>query len=110
MDAIETTNNGRATKNKGKDDPIQKPTRQRSLPALQQVTGTSGMSEAAFVARVDKSPTDWQLLPLYALLSSAEDGSYPLVKISRSKCVSLVDGKSFSVGSGRCYRIVLSNR
>lgn len=68
------------------------------------------MNEAAFVARVDKNATEWQLLPLYSLLSSAEDGSHPMVKISRSKCVSLVDGKSFSVGSGRCYRIVLSNR
>lgn len=84
--------------------------RTRSLPSLQSVTGTSSMSEAAFIGRVDKSPTEWQLLPLYAAFSCAEDGSNPMVKVSRSKAVSLVDGKSYPVGSGRCYRVVLSNR
>lgn len=84
--------------------------RTRSLPSLQAVTGTSSMSEAAFIGRVDKSPTEWQLLALYAAFSCAEDGSSPMVKVSRSKAVSLVDGKSHAVGSGRCYRIVLSNR
>lgn len=84
--------------------------RTRSLPSLQSVTGTSSMSEAAFIGRVDKSPTEWQLLNLYAAFSCAEDGSNPMVKVSRSKAVSLVDGKSHAVGSGRCYRIVLSNR
>jgi hypothetical protein len=84
--------------------------RQRSLPSLQAITGTSGMSEAAFVGRVDKNATEWQLLPLYAAFSTAEDGSHPMVKVSRSKAVSLVDGKSQAVGSGRCYRVILSNR
>jgi hypothetical protein len=91
--------------------PTGKPSsRQRSLPSLQAVTGTSGMSEAAFVGRVDKNATEWQLLPLYAAFSTAEDGSHPMLKVSRSKAVSLVDGKSHAVGSGRCYRVILSNR
>ncbi len=68
------------------------------------------MSEAAFVGRVDKNATEWQLLPLYGAFSTAEDGSHPMVKVSRSKAVSLVDGKSHAVGSGRCYRVILSNR
>jgi hypothetical protein len=87
-----------------------KQVRQRNLPSLQSVTGTSSMSEAAFTGRVDRNATEWQLLPLYAVFSTAEDGSHPMVKVSRSKAVSLVDGKGYSVGSGRCYRVVLSNR
>lgn len=87
-----------------------KPKRHRNLPSLQSVTGTSEMSEGAFTGRVDKSSTEWQLLPLYAAFSCAEDGSSPMVKVSRSKAVSLVDGKGHTVGSGRCYRVVLSNR
>ncbi len=109
--AVETKEqNGSVTaSNNGKSAPV-KQTRQRSLPSLQAVTGTSNMSEAAFIGRVDKNATEWQLLPLYAAFSTAEDGSHPMVKVSRSKAVSLVDGKSYAVGSGRCYHIILSNR
>jgi hypothetical protein len=109
--AVETKEqNGSTTaSNSGKSTP-NKEKRPRSLPSLQAVTGTSNMSEAAFVGRVDKNATEWQLLPLYAAFSTAEDGSHPMVKVSRSKAVSLVDGKSYAVGSGRCYRIILSNR
>lgn len=109
--AVETKEqNGSVTaSNSGKTVSTKQP-RQRSLPSLQAVTGTSNMSEAAFVGRVDKNATEWQLLPLYAAFSTAEDGSHPMVKVSRSKAVSLVDGKSHAVGSGRCYRVILSNR
>jgi hypothetical protein len=102
-------NGNTAASNNSKSASIKQP-RQRSLPSLQAVTGTSNMSEAAFVGRVDKNATEWQLLPLYAAFSTAEDGSHPMVKVSRSKAVSLVDGKSQAVGSGRCYRVILSNR
>lgn len=102
--------NGTATASHSSKSASTKQTRQRSLPSLQAVTGTSNMSEAAFIGRVDKNATEWQLLPLYAGFSTAEDGSHPMVKVSRSKAVSLVDGKSYAVGSGRCYRVILSNR
>ncbi len=102
-------NGNTAASNNSKSASIKQP-RQRSLPSLQAVTGTSNMSEAAFVGRVDKNATEWQLLPLYAAFSTAEDGSHPMLKVSRSKAVSLVDGKSQAVGSGRCYRVILSNR
>ncbi len=102
-------NGNTAASNNSKSASTKQP-RQRSLPSLQAVTGTSNMSEAAFVGRVDKNATEWQLLPLYAAFSTAEDGSHPMVKVSRSKAVSLVDGKSHAVGSGRCYRVILSNR
>lgn len=102
--------NGTATAANNGKSASTKPVRQRSLPSLQAVTGTSNMSEAAFVGRVDKNVTEWQLLPLYAGFSTAEDGSHPMVKVSRSKAVSLVDGKSHAVGSGRCYRVILSNK
>lgn len=101
--------NGAAATGSGKSAGKGQP-RPRSLPSLQSVTGTSEMAEASFIGRVDKSPTEWQLLPLYAVFSTAEDGSHPHLKVSKSKCVSLVDGKAYPVGSGRCYRLVLSNK
>lgn len=109
--ATETTErNGTTTASSSGKNANNKPSRQRSLPSLQAVTGTSEMGDAAFVGRVDKNVTEWQLLPLYAAFSCADDGSNPMVKVSRSKAVSLVDGKAQTVGSGRCYRVVLSNR
>lgn len=109
--ATETTErNGTATASNSGKSANNKASRQRNLPSLQAATGTSEMNEVAFTGRVDKSPTEWQLLPLYAAFSCAEDGSSPMVKVSRSKAVSLVDGKSHTVGSGRCYRVIMSNR
>jgi hypothetical protein len=101
--------NGTSATGSGKSASKGQP-RPRSLPSLQSVTGTSSMSEAAFLGRVDKNASEWSLLPLYAVFSTAEDGSHPMVKVSKSKCVSLVDGKAYPVGSGRCYRLVLSNK
>ena len=110
MTATETELNiSKATKNIGQTASKRQP-RQRSLPSLQALTGTSEMKEACFNGRVDTNATEWQLLSLYSVFSTADDGSHPMVKVSRSKAVSLVDGKAFAVGSGRCYRIALSNR
>lgn len=78
----------------------------RSLPSLPSTPGASQMGDIAYNCKVDSSPTSWESVPLYCLFSQSADGSYPLVKVSRSKAADLRTGKSLPVGSGRCYRVV----
>lgn len=78
----------------------------RNFPSLPSTAGASEMSDVVFGCKVDASPTAWEALALYSPFSLSADGSYPLVKVSRSKAADLRTGKSMSVGSGRCYRVV----
>jgi hypothetical protein len=108
MMAETATENGKATRQNTTQPEGKRPARLRSLPSLQSVTSISSMKEAAFLGKVDQNATEWQLLKNFTCFSTAEDGSFPMVKVSKSKAVSLTDGKAYSVGSGRCYRIFLS--
>ena len=105
MEATETAKNGNRSKTQPAED---KPRRARALPSLNAQTSLSSMKKATFSGSVDNSPIDWHMLPLNATFSTADDGSFPMVKVHRSKAVSLSDGKSYSVGSGRCYRVYIS--
>ena len=78
----------------------------RNLPSLPSAPGASQMSDVSYQCKVDSSPTSWESVPLYCLFSQSADGSYPLVKVSRSKAADLRTGKSMPVGSGRCYRVI----
>lgn len=78
----------------------------RSLPSLPSAPGASQMLDVNYQCKVDSSPSSWETVPLYSLFSQSADGSYPLVKVSRSKAADLRTGKSMPVGSGRCYRVV----
>ncbi len=78
----------------------------RNFPALPSMPAASEMSDVAYSCKVDSSPTGWEALQLYSPFSLSPDGSYPLVKVSRSKACDLRTGKSLAVGSGRCYRVI----
>lgn len=80
--------------------------RNRNLPALPSVAGASDMSDINFACKVDVSPISWDALPIHAVFSLSADGSYPKVKIHRSKACDLRTGDSLPVGSGRCYRVI----
>ncbi|MEC4887695.1 MAG: hypothetical protein SAL70_41250 [Scytonema sp. PMC 1070.18] len=94
--------NGVAPPNTGKT--TKKP--KRNLPALPSVAGASDMSDVVYGCKVDASPVSWESLPLYSPFSLSADGSYPLVKVSKSKACDLRTGKSILAGSGRCYKVV----
>jgi hypothetical protein len=78
----------------------------RNLPSLPSAAGANEMSDAVYSCKVDSSPIAWEGLELYSVFSLAADGSYPLVKVTRSKAADLRTGKSRPAGSGRCYRVV----
>jgi hypothetical protein len=57
----------------------------------------------------DKTPIEWNQLKNYEIFSLSSDGSFPLMKVSRSKAVRLSDREVLMVGGGRCYRVSFSN-
>jgi hypothetical protein len=65
------------------------------------------MAQVNITALTDTTPIEWESLPNYAVFSTAPDGSFPQLKVSRSKKVDLRTLKSDWVGSGRVYRIYL---
>jgi hypothetical protein len=106
MDTLETTLNG----NKGDSKPrkTEQKTR-RHLPSLPSATGASDMNTVTYTALSDKTPIEWASLKNYEVFSLTPDGSFPMLKVSRSKAVRLSDREVLLVGSGRCYRVALSN-
>lgn len=109
MDALDTMTNGtkataNSTKTKGKDD---KP--KRHLPSLPSATSAADMTSTNYTGLVDKTPVEWSSLRNYEAFSLSADGSFPMLKVSRSKAVRLSDREVMMVGGGRCYRISLSN-
>jgi hypothetical protein len=79
----------------------------RSLPSLQTRTAASEMTQGSIATQVDTAPIEWESLPNHAMFSTSPDGSFPQLKVSRSKKVDLRTLKSDWVGSGRVYRIYL---
>jgi hypothetical protein len=96
------SSNGRHLPKRGK--------RTKALPSLNAATGVSEMSEAAFKGNVDSSQTDWSLVPLYSSISVSEDGSNPMMKVSKSRAIDLISRKAVDVGGGRCYLVTISNK
>lgn len=78
----------------------------RALPSLPSTASASEMSSTTYEVKVDTTPVNWEALPIYSVFSLSPDGSYPLVKVHRSKYADLRTGNSHAVGSGRCFRVV----
>lgn len=78
----------------------------RTLPSLPSTASASEMSSATYEVKVDTTPTNWDALPIYSVFSLSADGSYPLIKVHRSKYADLRTGNSHAVGSGRCFRVI----
>jgi hypothetical protein len=107
-DTVNSTCNGNSqsldTNHKGS----KKPKKQRFLPPLPNFNSASEMHPATYSALVDKTPCEFASLENYAIFSMSADGSFPMMKISCSKAVKLSDGKPYSTGGGRVYRVSLS--
>lgn len=109
METLQTSVNGTKTPEEtGKSNP-KKDKKQRHLPSLPTATSAADMTAATFNGLVDKTAVEWISLKNYEAFSLSPDGSFPMMKISRSKAVRLSDRQVHMVGSGRCYRISLSN-
>lgn len=78
----------------------------RVLPSLPSTASANDMASASYEVKVDTTPVNWDALPLYSVFSLCADGSYPLVKVHRSKYCDLRTGNSHAVGSGRCFRVI----
>jgi hypothetical protein len=85
--------------------PAVKQKRSRNLPSLSLTSNASDMSDSTYTCKVDNSPSSWDALPINAVFSLSADGSYPKVKIHKSKACDLRTGDSIAVGGGRCYRV-----
>jgi hypothetical protein len=106
MEALETSANGTKTP---VDTSKKDRKAQRHLPSLPSATAATEMNQVSFSGLTDKTPVEWSSLKNYDLFSLSADGSFPMMKVSRSKAVRLSDREVMMVGSGRCFRISLSN-
>lgn len=78
----------------------------KALPPLPSTASASEMSDVVYSCKVDTTPISWYALPLYGMFSLSADGSYPQVKISKSKRFEIRTGISHPCGGGRCYRVM----
>lgn len=103
MEQTQSANNGTWTEIK----PGNKTKRpKRIAPPLPSMAGASEMVDATYNCKVDNSPSSWESIPLWSAFSLSSDGSFPKVKVTKSKYSDLRTGKSEAAGSGRCYRII----
>ncbi|WGV23461.1 hypothetical protein [Halotia branconii] len=67
------------------------------------------MNTVEYSGLADRTAVEWNSLKNYEMFSLSADGSFPMMKVSRSKAVRLADREVMMVGSGRCFRVSLSN-
>lgn len=110
MEALQAATNGTQTpvnseKKSKKDDSKPK----RHLPSLPSAISAADMNQVEYSGLTDRTAVEWSSLQNYELFSLSPDGSFPMMKVSRSKAVRLADRQVMMVGSGRCFRVSLSN-
>jgi hypothetical protein len=83
--------------------------KQRFLQSLPTASAASEMGSTGYQALVDKTPVEFGALDNYEMFSMSPDGSFPMLRVSKSKAIRLADRKVFQTGGGRVYRISISN-
>ena len=109
MDAVETNRNGIKTPENNGNKATKDTRQRRHLPSLPGATSATEMTAVMYNGLSDKTPIEWSSLKNYEIFSLSPDGSFPLMKVSRSKAVRLSDREVLMVGGGRCYRVSFSN-
>lgn len=109
MDTVEANQNGTKTAANADDKPAKVNKQRRNLPSLPSATSATEMTAVMYNGLSDKTPVEWSFLKNYEIFSLSPDGSFPMMKVSRSKAVRLSDREVLMVGGGRCYRVSLSN-
>ncbi|MEH2422490.1 MAG: hypothetical protein V7K48_16710 [Nostoc sp.] len=109
MEALEATSNGtKVPHTEDKTDEKPKRTR-RYLPSLPSAASAADMNQVEYSGLADRTAIEWDSLRNYEMFSLSPDGSFPLMKVSRSKAVRLADRQVLMAGGGRCFRVSLSN-
>lgn len=80
----------------------------RYLPSLPIASSAKDTNKGSLYLLVSKTPEEFAAIDNYQLFSTVDDGSDPMIKISRSKAARLSDGRPFPTGGGRVYRIRIS--
>lgn len=88
------------------NDKPRKRRQRKALPSLPSTTSASEMVDVEYSCKVDTTPITWESLPLYAMFSLSSDGSFPQIKVSKSRRFEIRTGNSHPCGSGRCYRVM----
>ena len=109
MDTIQATSNGTQSHVTTGNKPTKDSKQRRHLPSLPSATSATEMTPVIYNGLSDKTPVEWNFLKNYEVFSLSPDGSFPMMKVSRSKAVRLSDREVLMVGGGRCYRVSLSN-
>ncbi len=104
-----TTNNGSTTASNTVNNKGKQAKRQRNLPPLTSFGSAADMRKVQYTALVSDVPIDFSNLKNNEVFSLNPDGSFPMLRVSRSKATSLHDGQGYPCGSGRCYRVSLSS-
>ena len=104
---MNTINSNLSTDSQQQNNDKPRTRRQRkALPSLPSTTSATEMVDVEYRCKVDTTPITWEQLPLYSMFSLSPDGSFPQVKISKSRRFELRSANSFPCGSGRCYRVM----
>lgn len=112
MEALEATSNGNKTVVKTEEKTEDSPKRERArryLPSLPSAASAADMNQVEYLGLADRTAVEWDSLKNYEMFSLSPDGSFPMMKASRSKAVRLADREVMMVGGGRCFRVSLSN-
>jgi hypothetical protein len=114
MELLEGNNGvkGAKTEEKSEEKPKknrERPEKRRYLPSLPSAISAADMNTVEYSALADRTAVEWSSLQNYEMFSLAADGSFPMIKVSRSKAVRIADRQVLMVGSGRCFRVSLSN-
>ncbi|MEH2459141.1 hypothetical protein [Nostoc sp.] len=108
METLEAISNGTKTPPRTEEQP-KKDKKKRHLPILQAAAAIADMNAVDYSGLADRTGVQWDSLKNYEIFSLSPDGSFPMMKVSRSKAVRLADRQVLMVGGGVCFRVSLSN-
>ncbi|MEH2072318.1 MAG: hypothetical protein V7K47_29905 [Nostoc sp.] len=61
------------------------------MPSLPSAASAADMNQVEYLGLCDRTAVEWNSLRNYEVFSLSPDGSFPLMKVSRSKAVRLAD-------------------
>ncbi len=105
----QTANNGHKQGEKSLNTPSTKPRKARYLTGLPSVASVQDQQKVIYNMNVDKTATEFNSLDNYEIFSMANDGSYLMMKVSRSKAVGVSDRKIYTANGGRVHRMTLQS-
>lgn len=101
MDTVETNSNGTRTQSQPGNKATKDTKQRRHLPSLPSATSATEMTAVIYNGLSDKTPVEWTFLKNYEIFSLSPDGSFAMIKVSRSKAVRLSDREVLMVGGGK---------